>query len=104
MPPDTQNPLIIAAYVVGLLISLPAVALLVKGIFFVAKASAKIEQIDAIAEDVRQIRHDRRDDTFSVQLSLTVIEDDINRLQEKTGLPVRQFPDRRVGPADRRGP
>lgn len=102
MPPTTHDPLVAAAYVVGALLSLPALFLIWKVAVFFVKAITKLDKIDVIDKTVREIQHARRNETYSVEMSLTVIESDINRLQEKAGLPVREFPDRRVGPADRR--
>lgn len=102
MLPHTQDPLIAAAYAVGFMLSLPVLFVLWKLAVFFAKAILKLDKIDEIDRAVKSIQHQRRNETFSVEMSLTVIEQDINRLQEKAGLPVREFPDRRVGPADRR--
>lgn len=102
MPPETQNPLVIAAYVLGAVISLPVLTVVVKAMFFIVKASTKLDLVDDIAADVKQLRAAQLSDVFGVQLSLTVIEGDINTLQENAGIPVRSFPDRRTGPADRR--
>ena len=102
MPPSTDNPLVVAAYVAGLLLSVPVVVVLWKVALFLGRATAQLEQIDEIAADVKQLKEARQTEAFDFKLSLTVIESDINLLQEKAGLPVRPFPDRRVGPPDRR--
>lgn len=102
MLPHTQDPIMAAAYALGFMLSLPALWVLWKLAVFFAKAILKLDKIDEIERTVKNIQHRRANETFSVEMSLSVIEQDINRLQEKTGLSVREFPDRRVGPSDRR--
>lgn len=102
MPPHTQDPAVAAAYVLAILLSAPVLFVLWKAALFFAKAIVKLDKIDVIDRTVREIQHARRGETFSVEMSLTIIEQDINVLQEKAGLPVREFPDRRKGPTDRR--
>lgn len=100
--PSPESPSTLVAYIVATVLSVPALTLFVKGIFFFAKASGKLDLIDSISADVKQLRHDRNDETFSVEMSLTVIENDLNAIQKHINLPVRAFPDRRAGPSDRR--
>lgn len=102
MPPVTQNPLLIVAYVVGLLLSLPVLYAVWKVAVFFAKAIAKLDQIDTILQTLEVLLREKASESFGVEMSLTVIESDINALQEHNNLPVRQYPDRRTGPSDRR--
>lgn len=106
MPPSTQNPLIIAAYVVGILLSLPVLVVLFKAVFFIAGATNKLDtvvtDVAQMKKDVGSLRHSVGDSAQEVELSLFVIETDVNALQEKAGLAQRAYPDRRTGPLDRR--
>lgn len=101
MPTD-PNLLALFARTLGLIVSLPFVWTLWRVAMFFANAIALLKTIPTIAEDVREVRHAQNDEAFSVSLSLTVIESDLNVLQEKVGIPVRQFPDRRTASLDRR--
>lgn len=106
MPPSTSNPLIIAAYVVGILLSLPFLVVLFKAVFFIAGATNKLDtvvvSVEKLSKDMGHLRESVGNDSQSVELSLFVIETDVNALQEKTGLAKRSYPDRRTGPLDRR--
>lgn len=102
MQQQTQNPLVVLLWFLGIPGGLAFLIATVKLIFFVAKASTKLDAIDALALEFKDYRHDTRDTTQAVELSLTIIESDVNALQVKAGLPVRPFPDRRSGPSDRR--
>lgn len=106
MPPSTSNPLVIAAYVVGILLSLPFLYALVKLIFFLSGATIKLDtvvtDVAQMKKDVGSLRHSVGDGAQEVELSLFVIENDVNALQQNAGLPVREYPDRRTGPLDRR--
>jgi hypothetical protein len=101
MPP-TQNPLTLLLWLFGVPGGIAFLTLLVKGIWFVAKASTKLDAIDELAREFKEYRHSTNDNAQAVELSLTIIESDVNALQAKTGIALRAFPDRRVGPADRR--
>lgn len=106
MPPNTQNPLVIAAYVVGVLLSLPALAALVKLIVFVTRATSKLDDVAENQRDLKRqfsdYRHEKNTQAQAIELSLTLIESDVNALQEHNELAVRRYPDRRTGPVDRR--
>lgn len=106
MPPSSQNPLVIVAWILAVFVGLPGLVAGVKVIFFVARATGKLDDViagqAALSEEFRDYRHDKRNESTGVDLSLTLIESDINTLQEKAGVPVRRFPDRRTGPSDRR--
>lgn len=99
---DAANPLTIAAYVAGALLSAPALVLIVKLVFFFASISGKL---DTLVGDVAILKKNSEDQTGEAQateMSFMIIENDINVLQGKAGLPLRPFPDRRSGPPDRR--
>jgi hypothetical protein len=100
--PAPQNPITILIWLFGVPGGFAFLTLLVKGVFFVAKASTKLDTIDELAKEFKTFRHDTRDDANEFNLSLTVIEMDVNTLQAKAGVAVRPYPGRRVGPADRR--
>lgn len=102
MPTSTQNPLVIAVWVLGAVFSIPFLTLAFKAIMFFTKAILKLEKIDEIEKIVKRLRHNQNDNSFSMGLSLTVIESDINALQEHNGLPVRDYPDRRISGIDDR--
>lgn len=106
MPPNTQNPLIIASYVVGFILAIPVLLVLIRAIAFIVTATNKLDtvvnDVGQLKADVRSLRHSADNDSQSVEFSLYVIETDINALQEKAGLPRRDYPDRRTGPTDRR--
>lgn len=103
MPP---NPLTVAAYVAGFLLSVPVLVVVFKVIFFLAGATNKLDSVVAdvgsIKADLKSLRHTTNDGAQQVELSLFVIETDVNALQEKVGVQVRDYPDRRTGPAERR--
>lgn len=100
------NPLTVAGYVAGILLCVPVVVAMVKAVFFFASATTKLDNVvaglDELKTEVREFRHEKNDQIQGVEMSLTIIESDINTLQGKAGLTVRPFPDRRVGPSDRR--
>lgn len=106
MPPNTQNPLVIAAYVVGVLLSMPMLAMVVKAIVFITRATSKLDTVaqgqDELAKEFREYRHDKRQLDQLVDVTLTLLEADMNTLQERADITVRRYPDRRVGPPDRR--
>lgn len=102
MQQTPQNPFVVFLWLLGIPGGLAFFIAMVKLIFFVAKASGKLDTIDELAKDFKSFRHDTRDGEQAIELSLTIIENDVNALQVKAGLPVRPFPDRRTGPFDRR--
>lgn len=95
MPPATQNPFVALAWILAVLIGIPGFVALVKLIFFVADASKDLKTV------VRYV-HDRRSIEQSVEITLTLVENDITALQEHVNLPTHPWPDRRIGPSDRR--
>lgn len=97
-----SNPLTIAAYVAGALLSAPALVLIVKMVFFIATTSGKIDTLVVDVATLKRISEDQAGEAQATEMSLLIIENDINVLQEKAGLPLRPFPDRRTGPPDRR--
>ncbi|MDB4893155.1 MAG: hypothetical protein JWL61_5010 [Gemmatimonadetes bacterium] len=103
---DAQNPLTIAAYVAGFMLSVPMLVVLVKAVFFIAGATNKLDavvvSVDKLSKDMTHLRESVGSDSQSVELSLFVIETDVNALQERAGVPIRAYPDRRIGPSDRR--
>lgn len=102
MPPSTASPIVLLLWVLGTPTALAGVVWAVKGIYFIAKASGKLDLIDEMNESLKQIRHDRRDDQQALTISLSFIEEDVNILQRRANLPERRYPDRRTGPQDRR--
>jgi hypothetical protein len=102
MPPPETNPYLVAAYVAGFFVLIPAIGLLWKGALFFAKAITKLDKIDGMADDLNTMKEEKSKESNSLEISLSIIEGDLNALQEKTGLEKRHYPDRRVGPADRR--
>jgi hypothetical protein len=106
MPPSTSNPIIIASYVVGFILAIPVLLVLIRAIAFIVTATNKLDSVvtdvGQLKADVSSLRHSAGNDSQSVEFSLYVIETDINALQDKAGLPKREYPDRRVGPSDRR--
>jgi hypothetical protein len=99
MPP---NPFIILLYVIAAPTGVTLCVLGVKAIFFFAKASAQLDKIPEIADDVKTLRHGVVNDTHAVDLSLTIIQKDVNAIQEHVKLPITIYPERRLGPTDRR--
>lgn len=106
MPPNTQNPLIIAAYVVGIMLSLPVIFALIKLIAFMVTATNKLDSlvtdVAQVKKDVGSMRRSADSEAQATEISFFVLETDVNALQEKAGLARREYPDRRVGPLDRR--
>ena len=103
---NTDNPLVALAYVGGVVLGLPTVTLIVKATAFVTRATSKLDTIAlkqdemangdrAFAEELRLFRHEQRTQAQGVELSLTLLENDVNVLQEKAGVTRRQFPARR---------
>lgn len=103
---QTDNPMLMAAQVagvvLGLLLGAPSLYVFWRIAVFFAKAIAKLEAIDEIAADVRKINEARQSEERDSALSFAQIEIDVAELQRKAGISVTRYPDRRVGPADRR--
>lgn len=99
--PDA-NPLVIAAYVAGAVFSGPLLVLVVKAVFFIASTSSKIDSVVADVAVLKKNSEEQAGESQAAEMSFMIIENDINVLQEKAGLPLRPFPDRRSGPPDRR--
>lgn len=95
MQPEPTNPLVILAWIVGTPSALAVVTLAVKGIFFVANAQKDLKTV------VKYV-HERRSADQSTEITLTLLENDVTALQENANLPTHPWPDRRVGPVDRR--
>jgi hypothetical protein len=111
--PSTDNPFVAVAYVVGIVLGLPTLNLVIKATTFVVRSTGKLDAVaeklgelaksqSSLANDFRDFRQDQLADAQSVELSLAIIENDVNALQRKSDLPVRTYPDRRTGPGDRR--
>jgi hypothetical protein len=87
MPPDTQNPLVIAAYVAGILISLPFLAALVRLIFFFANTtstlSGVVKKLDELIDEMREYRREKND----VELRLSLVEKDVELLKRAGASP-----------------
>src|SRR4051812_12522515 len=95
MPPETQNPLVTLVWILAVFIGLPGFVALVKVIFFVASASKDLKTV------VKYV-HERRSIEQQTEITLTLLENDVTALQEHADLPTHPWPDRRVGPSDRR--
>lgn len=102
LPLPSDNPLVIVAQVIGYIIALPVAALVIRAIFFVGQTWKLFADL---VKEVKQIRREldaRNVEAQGIAWSFAVVEEDINELQKHAGLEQRDYPDRRVGPADRR--
>jgi uncharacterized protein YoxC len=88
MPPATQNPLVIAAYVAGILISIPFLAALVRLIFFFATTtstlSGVVKKLDELIDEMREYRREKSD----VELRLSLVEKDVEQLKRANIAPL----------------
>jgi hypothetical protein len=103
---NTDNPLVALAYVGGVVLGLPTVTLIIKATAFVTRSTSKLDAIaekqhqmaegdKAFADELKAFRHEQRTVAQGVELSLTLLENDVNVLQAKAGIPERRFPERR---------
>lgn len=76
------SPLVAAAYVLGFVLAIPTVIALVRLIFFVARADAKLEQLAAAIEKVGDFKHEVRNDLQQHETRLTLVERDVEHLKE----------------------
>lgn len=106
MPPHSDNPLIVLAYILAVLVGVPGIVALVKAVFFIAAATTKLDAVvDGLGALLKETREYQSGTTGALQgfeMSLYIVEVDVNALQERAEMPVRQYPDRRAGMTDRR--
>lgn len=93
--PTSQNPLVVLAWILAVFVGLPGTIAAIKAIFFLASASKDLKTVVAYVQQ-------RRGSDSVLDITLTLVENDINVLQKNANVTVREWPDRRVGPADRR--
>jgi hypothetical protein len=92
---NSQNPLVVVAWILAVFVGLPGLIAAVRLIFFVAEASKDLKTV------VKYV-HDRRTSDSVMEITLTLVENDITTIQDHLDLPTHVWPDRRVGPSDRR--
>lgn len=102
MPPDALNPFVLLAWLIGTPTALTITVLGVKAIVFIANATRELKQIPTIAKHVADLRHGQVNDAHAIDLTLTLMVADINELQREVNLNERRYPERRLGPPDRR--
>jgi hypothetical protein len=100
LAPD--NPLLAAATAFGAIVALPVVGVMLRVGFIVGSKSSAF---DVMATDVATIKDTlatSQQERIDTVWSFAVLEEDVNTIQTHLKLPIREYPDRRVGPADRR--
>jgi hypothetical protein len=102
MPPASQNPLVIAATIIGYVIALPLAALFIRGIFFVGRTSKRFDDLVVSVSSIEARLNLQDRESTANAWSFAVVEEDIQELQQKAGLPVREYPDRRLIAVGRR--
>lgn len=101
MPPS-ENPIVIAATIIGYVLALPLAALLIRGIFFFGRTSKRFDDLVGSVEQIQRWVTEKDAESQANGWSFAVIEEDINELQDRAGIQPRPYPDRRRGPPDRR--
>jgi hypothetical protein len=81
MTPET-SPLVIAGYVLGAVITIPALIAIVKLIFFVASASTKLDQCLEALKTFGVFKHEAREKQQEHELRLSLVERDVEQLKE----------------------
>jgi hypothetical protein len=115
--PDSlpSNPLDIFWAVLGTVVSIPVMTFAAKGVIFITRATDKLDMVvdkqtsmeakqAEFSDEFREFCDVHRDELQATAMSFSILEGDVNALQEKAGVTQRRFPDRRTGPADRRHP
>lgn len=76
------SPMTVAAYAIGLVLAIPTLIALVRLIFFVASASAKLDQcVDGIGK-LSEFKHATNNTLHEHGTRLTLVERDVEQLKE----------------------
>ena len=100
-----QSPLVLLLYVLGVIFAVPSFKILWNAAAFVIGSRHKLDSVvDDVSkvrsdlerhiEETRQDRHVRRGREQMYEISLTLVETDVNALQHHSKLPVRDYPSR----------
>lgn len=76
------NPLAVAGYVLGALISLPIVLACIKFIFFLARLDKNFEDLMGWMKEIKEWKHDVRDKHEEFELRIDRNTRDIERIRE----------------------
>ena len=95
MLPNTQNPLVIVAWILAVFVGLPGFVAGIRLIFIVADSHKDLKTV------VRYV-HERRSADQAIEVTLTLVENDISAIQDKLDMQSHPWPERRTGPKDRR--
>lgn len=114
MNPLLTNPFIVAAAVIGVLISLPVITLVIRATTYVVNSDHKLDaaiacstetaaSLEEFIAESRLWREERAERDAAIELTLYLITDDLGELQDNHGIARREWPERRVsGVPDRR--
>jgi hypothetical protein len=102
-----SNPLELLVGVLGVIFAVPSAKILWNAAAFVIGSRHKLDtvatgqaalerKIDDHVREYRKDKHDRKQLEQVNEISLTLIENDINMLQHHNQLPVRDWPERRL--------
>jgi hypothetical protein len=97
-----DDPIVIAAKTLGVILSAPFALLIGRGFYFLGRVSKQFGDLVTSVDKIEKKLEEYAGESQSHVWSFAIIEEDINALQRKAGVEIREYPNRRVGPPDRR--
>lgn len=97
--PNGANPLAVAAYVAGFLLSIPVATALVKAIYFFANITNNLDNVvnglSSLVEEMKEYRHNKNGQLQTIELTIELLKRDVNTLQTSQNMAPTQWPEPR---------